>query len=223
MWLKTAICSFVVCYVDIGQNSPVAPPLSAAPAVNTCNRSSNSNCPNHTTDCACGTSHRHVIAEHTFKYAHLPYLQKFPLPTLSVQKEFHISLLVSVDHYWDIVGDVIVCGDGLTAVESKVGYLLSPITTGQFLTTSESVMILTVLYTIWVQLGVFLEFRICRGNSSDNSVLDHCSTSCVTHGAYVARLPWKPNHPDLPTNCTIAKLTYGVFVSISWINWNHQS
>ena len=39
-------------------------------------------------------------------------------------------------------------------------------------------------------------------------MLDRYSTSCITRdsdGAYVARFPWKPDHPDLPTNYTVAK------------------
>ena len=58
----------------------------------------------------------------TFDVADLPHLQKLPLAhPLSTDKQFDISLLVGADHYWDIVGDVIVRGDGPTAVESKVG------------------------------------------------------------------------------------------------------
>ena len=85
----------------------------------------------------------------TFNVAHLPHLKKLPLThPISADREFHISLLVGADHYWDIVGDVIVRGDGPTAVESKVGYLLSgpaPTMIGQFLTTCDSVMMLTLL------------------------------------------------------------------------------
>ena len=41
------------------------------------------------------------------------------------EREFNISLLVGTDHYWDIVGDHVVGGHSPTAVESKLGYLLS--------------------------------------------------------------------------------------------------
>ena len=58
----------------------------------------------------------------TVNVTHLPHLHKLPL---SADKEFHISLLVGTDHYWDIIGDVIVQDDGPTAVESKAGCLLS--------------------------------------------------------------------------------------------------
>ena len=83
----------------------------------------------------------------TFDVADLPHLKKLPLAhPISTNKEFDISLLVGADHYSDIVGDVIVRGNGPTAVEYKVGYLLSrpaPVTTGQFLATTSSAMMLT--------------------------------------------------------------------------------
>ena len=44
---------------------------------------------------------------------------------LTDEREFNISLLIGADHYWDIVGDHVVRGHGPTAVESKLGYLLS--------------------------------------------------------------------------------------------------
>ena len=40
-------------------------------------------------------------------------------------KKFEISLLIGADHYWDIVEDVVIRGNGPTAVGSKLGYLLS--------------------------------------------------------------------------------------------------
>ena len=39
--------------------------------------------------------------------------------------KFDISLLIGADHYWDIVKDKTIRGNGPTAVESKLGYLLS--------------------------------------------------------------------------------------------------
>ena len=38
---------------------------------------------------------------------------------------FEISLLIGADYYWQFVGDHIVCGEGPTAMQSKLGYLLS--------------------------------------------------------------------------------------------------
>ena len=44
---------------------------------------------------------------------------------LTAEKEFEISHLIGADYYWDIVGDYIVRGMRPSAVESKLGYLLS--------------------------------------------------------------------------------------------------
>ena len=147
----------------------------------------------------------------TFNVAHLPHLHNLSLAhPLSADKEFNVSLLVGADHYWEIVGDAIVRGDGPTAVESKVGYLLSgptPTTTGQFLISTNSVMMLALtqrefnLERFWDLESVGV---IPVDNLSDN-VLDQYTSSCVTRdldGAYVARFPWKL---DQPSNFTIAK------------------
>ncbi|XP_069108233.1 uncharacterized protein [Argopecten irradians] len=54
---------------------------------------------------------------------------------------FEVSLLVGADYYWKIVQDKIVRGNGPTAVESKVGYLLSgPIVSGNKETSNISMM-----------------------------------------------------------------------------------
>ena len=56
----------------------------------------------------------------------LPHLKGLPLAyPVTTDKSFRISLLIGVDHYWDIIEDVIIRGDGPTAVKSKLGYLLS--------------------------------------------------------------------------------------------------
>ena len=44
---------------------------------------------------------------------------------LSEDNSFEISLLIGADHYWDVIKDDIVRGDGPTAMSSKIGYLLS--------------------------------------------------------------------------------------------------
>jgi len=39
-------------------------------------------------------------------------------------ESFEISLLIGADHCWNFVGDHIIQGDGPTAMQSKLGYLL---------------------------------------------------------------------------------------------------
>ena len=62
---------------------------------------------------------------------------KLAHPVSSMEK-LDISLLVGVDHYWDIVGNHIMKGRGPTAMQSKLGYLLS----GPLLTSSAQECIL---------------------------------------------------------------------------------
>ena len=155
---------------------------------------------------------QHTIS---FTVTQLPHLQNLPLAhPLTTNKEFNISLLVGADHYWDIVGNRIIRGDGPTAVESKLGYLISgpsPIPISQFVTSANSVMMLTTP-TSEFNLEKFWDLESIGVTPTDDSlednVLDHYLTSCVSRdqdGAYVARFPWKPDHPELPTNLTIAK------------------
>ena len=62
----------------------------------------------------------------SYSVTSLPHLQGLQLahPVIA-EREFHISLLVRADYYWDIVQDQAIRGNGLTAVQSKLGYLLS--------------------------------------------------------------------------------------------------
>ena len=39
-------------------------------------------------------------------------------------ENFHISVLIGAD-YWQFIQDHVICGDGPTAVQSRLGYLLS--------------------------------------------------------------------------------------------------
>ena len=56
----------------------------------------------------------------------LPYLQELPLAhPVTSEENFHISILIGADYYWQFIQDRIMRGDGPTAVESRLGYLLS--------------------------------------------------------------------------------------------------
>lgn len=56
----------------------------------------------------------------------LPYLQGLKLAhPVTSDENFSISVLIGADHYWQFTQDHVVCGDGPTAVQSRVGYLLS--------------------------------------------------------------------------------------------------
>jgi hypothetical protein len=56
----------------------------------------------------------------------LPYLRGLKLAhPVTDDDTFNISLLIGADKYLDIVSNRVIRGNGLTAVQSKIGYLLS--------------------------------------------------------------------------------------------------
>ena len=44
---------------------------------------------------------------------------------ITSDENFHVSVLVGADYYWQFIQDHVVRGDGPTAVQSRLGYLLS--------------------------------------------------------------------------------------------------
>ena len=144
----------------------------------------------------------------------LPHLQGLQLahPVIA-EREFHISLLVGVDYYWDIVQDQVIRGNGPTAVQSKLGYLLSgPIQPSSPNSPATNVFMVASSSSTDFDLERFWNLEAVgvsmTEDHSKSSTLNEYTTSCVTRtddGAYIARFPWKPNHPDLPSNSAIAK------------------
>ena len=49
---------------------------------------------------------------------------KLPQP-VSANRLFDINILIGAYYYWDIIGDKVIRGNGPTAKESKLGYLIS--------------------------------------------------------------------------------------------------
>jgi hypothetical protein len=77
-----------------------------------------------------------------FDASKLHYLQRLKLahPVCSGDK-FEISMLIGADYYWEIVQNKIIRGKGPTAVQSRLGYLLSgPMSNSTGNTTSASML-----------------------------------------------------------------------------------
>ncbi|XP_063442697.1 uncharacterized protein LOC134722997 [Mytilus trossulus] len=56
----------------------------------------------------------------------LPHLRELKLAhSMQSTERFVIDFLIGADHYWDILEDKVIRGNGPTAVQSKIGYLLS--------------------------------------------------------------------------------------------------
>jgi len=132
---------------------------------------------------------------------------------------FDISLLVGADHYWDIVEDHVVRGNGPTAVKSKIGYLLS----GPMPSTSHASAdkhILNVLASRAPEHSILERFwslenmgiSPCEPDRKSVEYLQQYQATAIEYdnGRYHAKLPWKQDHPALPTNHNIAlKRTVG--------------
>ena len=163
--------------------------------------------------------------------AHLPYLQGLKLGH-SVSKDdiFHITLLIGVNKYWEIIEDHVIRGDGPTAVQSKIRFLLS----GQFTLTSSpktTDYIMNVILTppssedtkrFWKLESIGIQ---PSKEEQVSSYLESYKTNCINfnNGRYTASLPWKPDQPDLPDNDTGEKAVKRPW-SLSISNmYEHQS
>ena len=66
------------------------------------------------------------IRTHSKEITKLPYLRGLKLAhAFPAHYGFRVNLLIGADYYWEFMEDKIIRGDGPTAVESKIGYLLS--------------------------------------------------------------------------------------------------
>lgn len=138
----------------------------------------------------------------------LPYLKDLPLAhPVSDSPHFEIHLLIGADHYWDIVEDHIVRGNNPTAVRSKLGYLLSgPLTPSVDLSTN--ILHVTVQPEENSDPQRFWEIEATGTSPSTDVCNDKDFLQCYIDSSitrqpddtYVARFPWKEDHPPLPTN-----------------------
>ena len=128
-------------------------------------------------------------------------------PVTSTEQFVDINLLIGADHYWDVVEDHIIKGNGPTAMGSKLGYLLSgPMgTTTQENTTTNILHVTTTpipdpdLQRFWSveSLGTVPK------DDTANTILKRYIKNNVKrlpNGSYSARFPWNNSHPALPTN-----------------------
>ena len=131
---------------------------------------------------------------------------------VSDREDFHISLLIGTDHYWTFVQDHIVRGDGPTAQQSKLGYLLSgplPQPNPNFTTT-----LLSFTTSADQQDGDLHKFWELESTGTIENIkteptfLKSYQDNCVFQGpdgSYTASFPWKKTHPELPTNFPVCQ------------------
>ena len=142
----------------------------------------------------------------------LPYLQGLPLAhPVTSDENFHISVLIGADFYWGFVQDCVVRGDGPTAVESRLGYLLSgPLPLSTSVTTScVQVSSLSCITegtdhdTFWNVESIGTTTQ--KQNSDSEFLTTYLATKITVEpdGSYSLKFPWKSNHPPLLSNYTI--------------------
>jgi len=98
---------------------------------------------------------RNLVCTHLHK---VPYLKGLTLAhPVTGDENFEIPILIGADYYWHFVQDKIVRGNGPTAVNSWLGYLLSgplplpqPVTsTSLYLTILSCTIVTTNMYQFW--------------------------------------------------------------------------
>ena len=143
----------------------------------------------------------------THDVRNLPHLKGLELahPKLSLS-EFTVSILIGADQFWNLVGDHIVKGNGPTAISSKLGYLLSgpcynsnsnsfpSCDRGFHIHASSDVTAMWDLETLGISDPLLESKSYSDLETFSSNFLEKRETS------YYAKLPWKPDHPPLPTN-----------------------
>ena len=143
-----------------------------------------------------------------------PYLQDLKLAhPVTDNESIEISLLIGADHYWDIVQDHIICGNGPTAMQSKLGYLLSGRVTFTTNTTNPNhptnmLNILLFHQEEGDRIERFWNLESLGITAKDSPVEEtrfireyqQTAISREQNGSYTAKFPWKKDHPALPTN-----------------------
>ncbi|XP_077996706.1 uncharacterized protein LOC144450013 [Glandiceps talaboti] len=147
----------------------------------------------------------------------LPHLRDLTLAhPASEINSFEISILIGIDYFWKLVGNHIVRGPGPIAMSSSLGYILS----GSVPIQGENDSIFTTILDtdtdiqqddVYVHQYWDLETIGIHDthNTTDNSDIDFDSYRAthlrIEDGKYVAKLPWKSDHPPLPSNYHIAE------------------
>jgi len=151
---------------------------------------------------------------HTY-LTNMEHLQGLQLANpVSTSSNFYISLLIGADYYWQFVGDHIVRGNGPTAMQSKLGYLLSgPLVVSSAPTSDASIFHVSTSVADGNNVPTFWMMESADVTQPGTEVLDNdflktYQQSCIRQeedGAYCVKFPWKQEHPPLPSNYAVCK------------------
>ena len=143
----------------------------------------------------------------------IPHLQGLVLAHFVTREEnFEISLLIGADHYWDFVEDHIIRGNGPTAMQSKLGYLLSgPLPIVQKTLGITNILHVSATCKVDDQRENFWNAE-SAGSTNPKEIdtifllqYQKSSISREPDGGYTAKFPWKYDHDPLPTNYAICE------------------
>ena len=146
----------------------------------------------------------------------LPYLSGVKLAhPVSAACKFDISLLIGVDHYWEIVGNHIIRGNGPTGMQSKLAYLLSGPLPQHSQSTTAGVLHTSITHDTTGCSAITSTMSNLSVNRLDSSqdlsqssesfmqYYQHNHISRDSDGSYIVSFLWKQNHPTLPTNLNV--------------------
>ena len=129
----------------------------------------------------------------------MPYLQGLELAhPVTSEHNFEISLLIGTDYYWSFIQDHIVRGEGPTAQQSKLGYLLSGPVPSSLQEASSSILLQLTSTTTTPKEPDLEQFWSVEAigttvnKSSDPSFLKTYQETCIHQsptGMYVAKFP----------------------------------
>ena len=138
-----------------------------------------------------------------------PHLRNLKLAhPITNEHNFQISILIGADYYWCFVEDKIVRGDGPTAQQSKLGFLLSGPVSSQ--ASQQNVTTMPIATSEGPNLEKFWSIEEAgtspsKPEQSNTDFIHQYQTTCIsqaTDGTYTAQFPWKTVHPPLPSNFT---------------------
>ncbi|XP_053387257.1 uncharacterized protein LOC128551020 [Mercenaria mercenaria] len=158
------------------------------------------------------------LATYTNQVRELSYLKGLKLAhPVHTSDDFNIEILVGADFYWTIVQDEVIRGNGPTAIQSKLGYLLSgPLNVPTFRNITPIPVSMMNVFTLHSKEEVDLEkfWKIesmgvepVTKKQEYEQYLTHYQDTNITYndGKYIAKLPWREEHDTLPTNELISR------------------
>ena len=140
----------------------------------------------------------------------LPHLQNLHLAhPVTNSKFFDVDVLIGANYYWTLVGNTTIRGPGPTAVASKVGYLVSGPLLSAFADSPKPSVVLNISTMKHFDIAQFwtLESLGIQPETESTSITETYQSECIefSSGKYIARLPWKKDHPELLPNFFICE------------------